>query len=206
MKKTLTLAAISITLAGCATSNLNYSNPQTYNIKNQEIINESFDVVWDRLVKNLSSDFFVINNIEKNSRIINVSFSTNKPSDYVDCGTSTREFSNAHGKKTYTYDPSDSARYTFTNSQGNAFNATRTSRLNGRTNIYLAPEGDGTIVNVNTKYVVDVDIKYHNFSNQYAGNDNFIFDFSTKTDFSTLDGVTCTARGNLEQRILNYAK
>lgn len=206
MKNILALTAISIALAGCATSELNYSYPQTYQIKNQEMINESFDVVWDRLVKNLSSDFFVINNIEKNSRIINVSFSENKPSKYVDCGTTTREFSNIRGKTSYTYDPADSARYTFTNGQGQAFNATRTSRLNGRTNIYLAPEGNGTLININTKYVVDVDIKYQDMTNKYVGNDNFVFDFSTKTNFSNLDGVTCTARGNLEERILNYAK
>ena len=203
----LSVASAALFLVGCATSNINYTKPTQQDIASSEFIGEPFDVIWDRLVKNLASDFFVINNIEKSSRIINVSFSSNKPSDYVSCGTSVREFKNARGKNIYTYDPADSARYTFTNQQGHAFNAVRTSRLNGRTNIYLAPEGSGTVVNINSKYVVDVGVQYYNLvNNQNAGSDNFIFDFSTKSEFSSTDGVTCTALGNLEQKILAYAK
>ncbi|RBP84249.1 hypothetical protein EBI01_05585 [Marinomonas rhizomae] len=206
MIKKLSIAATML-LTGCATSNMNYTKPSSQTIINQIVINEKFDTIWDRLVKNLASDFFIINNIEKSSRIINVSFSTGKPSDYVDCGNTVREFNNARGKSLYTYDPSDSASYTFTNLQGHAFNAIRTSRLNGRTNVYLAPEGEGTVISVNTKYVVDVDVKYYNIvNNQFAGNENFTFDFSTKSEFSNPGGVTCVARGNLEQKILSYAE
>ena len=204
MNKVILISAL-LALTGCATSGINYTKPKNYDVKNQTIIKEDFDKVWDRLVKNLSSDFFVINNIEKNSRIINVSFSTNTPSDYVDCGTSTREFSNARGKQTYSYNPADSARYTLTNAQGHAFNANRSSRLNGRVNIYLAPEGDGTLVSVNTKYIVEVGVKYYSVTNQPAGQDNFTFDISTKSDYHTQDGVTCVAKGNLEKIILDYA-
>ena len=205
--KNVTLILISLMfLTGCATSNLNYKKPQIHSIKNQEVISESFDIVWDRLVRNLSSDFFVINNIEKVSRIINVSFSTNKPSYYVDCGESIREFSNARGKETYIYNPADSAKYTLTNDQGVVAHATRSSRLNGRTNTYVAPQGKDTLINVNTKYIVNVNLKLWDLFNQYIGDQNSTFDFSTKTNFSGPDGLICTARGNLEQKILDYAR
>ncbi|MBT4732909.1 hypothetical protein HOB87_13200 [Candidatus Woesearchaeota archaeon] len=206
MKKINIVFICLITLSGCATSSLNYSPPSTsYTIKHSVQINEDFEVVWDRLVKNLASDFFVINNIEKNSRIINVSFSASKPTDFVDCGITTREFSNASGKYTYSYDPADPTKYSFANKQGHMFNAVRTSKLNGRTNIYLAPSETGTLLTVNTKYVVDVKIKYFNVNNQSAGNDEFVFDFSTKRKYE--DGeMVCTARGNLEDKILGYAK
>ena len=209
MKKINIIFISLITLSGCATSNMNYLPPSTSNkIEHSVQINEDFEVVWDRLVKNLASDFFVINNIEKNSRIINVSFSASKPSDFVDCGNTTREFSNARGKNTYSYDPADPTRYTFANKQGHMFNAVRTSKLNGRTNIYLAPSSTGTLLTVNTKYVVDVKIKYFNVNNQSTGNNEFTFDFSTKNKYISEngDGVVCTARGNLEQKIIGYAK
>ena len=80
MKKTLTLILILI-LGGCATSSINYTPPEITKIDNQVTIDEDFEIVWDRLVKNLASDFFVINNIEKSSRIINVSFSTNRSTE-----------------------------------------------------------------------------------------------------------------------------
>jgi hypothetical protein len=198
---------VPLTLIGCATSSFKYTPPSTgHQIENSIQIEEEFEVVWDRLVKSLASDFFVINNIEKNSRIINVSFFSSKPTDFVDCGNTTRQFSNARGKKTYSYNPADPARYTFSNDQGHMFNAVRSSKLNGRTNIYLAPSNTGTLLNVNTKYVVDVKIKYFNASNQPAGVDEFTFDFSTKNKYVLEDGVTCVAKGNLERKIVNYAK
>jgi len=192
-------------LAGCATSSFTYEPPKEHSITKQVIINEEFDVVWDRLVRNLASDFFVINNIEKNSRIINVSFSSTTPSSYVDCGITTRKFSNARGDNTYAYNPADSSRYTLTNEQGVLFNAIRTSKLDGRSNIYLAPSGTGTLLTVNTKYVVDVNVKYFNVNNQPGGNDNFTFDLSTKEKYQK-DGITCTAIGNLEQKIIDYSR
>jgi len=207
MKKTLTLSSILI-LSGCATSSINYTPPEITKVDNQVTIDEDFEVVWNRLVKNLASDFFVINNIEKSSRIINVSFSTNRPTEYVDCGRSVREFSNARGKNIYEYDPSETTRYTFTNDMGHMFNAVRSSKLSGRANIYLAPAGTGTDLSVNTKYVVDVDVNYYNASNQAAGSNEFSFDFSTKTPYvePTEGSVKCVARGNLEQRVIDYAK
>ncbi|MGY0626870.1 MAG: hypothetical protein ACW7DS_14280 [Paraglaciecola chathamensis] len=205
MLKKLSLALLLASLMGCATSSFTYAPPKERSITKQIKINEEFDVVWDRLVRNLASDFFVINNIEKNSRIINVSFSSSAPTSYVDCGITTRHFSNARGENTYTYNPADSSKYTLTNDQGALFNAIRTSKLDGRSNIYLAPSGTGSQLTVNTKYVVDVNVKYFDVSNMPSGNDNFTFDFSTKEKYEK-DGVICMATGSLEQKIIDYSK
>ncbi|MBZ0192340.1 MAG: hypothetical protein K8F34_11705 [Candidatus Kuenenia stuttgartiensis] len=204
MHKLFIRLIILIGLSGCATAKFNYAPPRIDTIQNQIEINADFDVVWDRLVKNLSSDFFVINNIDKNSRLINVSFSTNTPSDYVDCGTSTREFSNARGKNKYIYNPADSSRFTTTNA-GQLFNCIRTTRMNGRANIYISPTDTGTIVSVNAKYVIDVNVKSYDVYNNLVGNDNFAFDISTKTPM-VLEDCQCVSRGIIEERILNYAK
>ncbi|WP_147411169.1 hypothetical protein [Pseudomonas cavernicola] len=205
MLKTSLSVLLLTSLAGCATSSYTYAPPKEHTITKQIIINEDFDAVWDRLVRNLASDFFVINNIEKNSRIINVSFSSTTPSSYVDCGITTRKFSNARGDNTYAYNPADSSKYTLTNDQGALFNAIRTSKLDGRSNIYLAPSGTGTLLTVNTKYVVDVNVKYFDVNNLPGGNDNFTFDFSTKEKYEK-DGISCTAIGNLEQKIIDYSR
>lgn len=196
-------------LSGCATSKVDYTPPQPVKVENQVVVQEPFELVWDRLVRNLASDFFVINNIEKSSRIINVSVSSTKPTDFVDCGVSVREFSNAAGKRNYRYDPSESTQYTVANDMGHLFNVSRSGRLEARANIYVAPEGKNTtIVTSNAKYVVDVKMQAWNVYNQPAGADDFSFIFSTKEPYveTTPNGVTCVPRGNLEQRILDYAK
>lgn len=196
-----------VLVTGCATSSLDYIPPPVKQVENQVTVNAPFDEVWERLVKNLASDFFVINNIEKNSRIINVSFSSSSPQDFVSCGLSIREFSNARGKKTYQYDPASSARYTLTDNSGAVFNAVRTAKLNGRTNIYVAPSDMGsTIISVNTKYIVEVGQSFFNLQNQSAGSQNFTFDFSTKQHQQVSDRVICAANGSLEKKILDYAR
>lgn len=205
MKKTMPFFAIAL-LAGCgATSKLDYFPPVEYKKVNQIEINEEFEVVWSRLVKNLASDFFVINNIEKSSNIINVSFTASDPTRYVDCGSSERSFSNMRGDADYSYDPAGSATYTFTNPQGHVFNANRIGTLSGIANIYVSDEGETTVVNANVKYSVDVKIYYSNVVGNHAGTDNFTVDFSTKNNHTSPDGVICTSIGNLEQMILDYA-
>src|SRR3546814_8710634 len=64
--------------------------PTQPSLTNSRTVNAGFEETWDRLVRNLSSEFFVINNIEKASRIINVSFQTDAPERYVDCGVTHR--------------------------------------------------------------------------------------------------------------------
>jgi hypothetical protein len=78
--------------------------------------------------------------------------------------------------------------------------------LTGRTNIYLAPSSEGALLTINTKYVVDVQVKYFNVQNQSAGQHELTFDFSTKNKFTNEDGLICVAKGNLERKIIDYAR
>ncbi len=206
MKIKLLIVGIAVVtaLTGCATSTTNYAPPIAKTVQNNRQINQSFETVWDRLVKQLSSDFFVINNIDKNSRLINLSFSSQRPSDFVDCGRTSRTFKNARGDQNYTYNTADSSQFTSTNTEGHAFNVRRTAKLEGRTNIYVAPEGIGTLVSVNTKYVVNVTMSAIGFDGRNGGTENFTFDFSTKQPFT--DGqISCMALGVIESKILGLA-
>ena len=205
-RRVLLVVALILVTTGCVTSSFNYTPPAITEVDNQIIIGDPFDEVWDRLVKNLASDFFVINNIEKNSGIINVSFSSNTPTEFVSCGVSVRKFTNDWGTQVYEYDPSSSTQYTLGNILS-VRDVVRDTRLDGRTNIYVAPSDEGgTTVSVNTKYVVDVTLSYTDVYHKPAGGENFTFDFSTKQPQVTSDGITCVAKGNLEDKILDYAR
>ena len=188
-------------IAGCATSSMDYTPPSSQVVVNSKKVSKDFDRAWDDLVRQLSSDFFVINNIDKSSRLINVSFSTSKPSDYVDCGSTVRKFSNARGEQVYRYLAADSSQFALTNNQHAAFNASRETKLEGRVNIYVAPGAGGTDISVNTKYVFTVDAKIVNFDGTPAGRDTSTIDFSTKSPHSS-QALSCYAKGTLESRIL----
>lgn len=206
-------SSMSLVLASCASSTMEYARPSPASVNNAVSTQESFDVLWDRLVRNLSSDFFVINNVEKASRIINVSFSTKNPEKYADCGRSFRKFINARGENVYSYDVAESSVYTFVNPANNiAFNAYRDTKLEGRANIYVASDKSGTTTNVNIKYVLTIDVKFSNLAGAPAGSQSSTIDFSTKEPFegkrgsNGADPISCRSKGVLESKILDYAR
>ncbi|WP_156326586.1 hypothetical protein [Pseudomonas sp. NBRC 111127] len=201
MYKKVVLLLAGGTLVGCATSSMDYSPPTPAAVPNTRSVSTDFEKSWDQLVRQLSSDFFVINNIDKSSRLINVSFSTSRPSEYVDCGSTLRKFSNARGEQVYNYVTADSAKFAVTN-QNAAFNVSRETKLEGRVNIYVAPGKGGTDISVNTKYVFTVNAKIFGFDGSPVTVNPTTIDFSTKSPYTSPD-LTCYARGTLESRILD---
>lgn len=153
-------------LAGCVgpgISGLQYQGPTAdERVKNEILIHQSFDATWDALIGQLAKSFFVINNVEKASRIINISFSTDKPQEYVDCGVSERIFSYRSQKANYTYPVSGSNLYKYAGAWGPNQNlpyvasVMRKTTLEGRINVYVAPKDNETLVTVNTRYLLTI--------------------------------------------------
>jgi len=86
MKK-LVLASLSLCVLafGCA-GRLEYRPPNSIAPQQNSVeINKSKDAVWKIIVPAIGKNFFVINNLDKESGIINISYSGD-PERYVDCG------------------------------------------------------------------------------------------------------------------------
>jgi hypothetical protein len=156
-----------LTLAGCATvtpSDFGYAPPGGDSVvKNESLVSSSFDETWDRLVARLSSSFFVINNIDKASRLINVSFTTEEPQQYLNCGTTTRHFEHLNENRDYSYPVAGSSNFKVVAKGGPYHNLAivgeiaRRVSLEGRINVYVAPvDKSGTRVLVNAKYVMTI--------------------------------------------------
>lgn len=144
-------------------SGLQYQGPAVdERVKNEVLVNQSFDATWDALIGQLAKSFFVINNVEKASRIINISFSTDKPHEYVDCGVAERFFSYRSQKANYSYPVAGSSIYKFAGPWGPYNNLplvasmTRRTSLEGRINVYVAPRDNETLVTVNTRYILAI--------------------------------------------------
>ncbi|VVE82660.1 hypothetical protein PSP31120_03709 [Pandoraea sputorum] len=191
-------------MAGCASSTATYDAPVAQRVESTSTVDAKFDATWDRLVKNLASDFFVINNIDKNSRLLNISFSADKPSEYIDCGVSHRTFKNVRGESTYAYQTADSSTYTATNSSNVAYNVRRQTRVDGRVNVYVAPEGDKTSVSVNAKYVLTIDMAAAPLGGGLRDAAKMTADLSTKQPYMGAD-FSCVSRGVIERRIIEAA-
>lgn len=167
-----TILAILITivfhfLSGCATvgvSSYSYKEPTSFEIENEAFVPMPFDQAWDKLVRELATRFYVVNNIDKESRLINVSFSSNNPEQFVTGGTTTREFRRDGPTERISYDPASSSSFKtgwkwgpYKNLPSTGTLYRRTS-LEGRVNIYAAPDGDGMRMTVNCRYILTVKV------------------------------------------------
>jgi hypothetical protein len=196
-------------LAGCVSGQTDYSPPTAKVPKDafSKTLNKTKDVVWASTVPALGKDFFVINNLDKGSGLINVSYSGD-PHDFIDCGHISGFFSNARGRQDYSFDASTKdAQYTLWVSPV-AGMVDRHMNLDGRVNIIfesLTP--DTTKVTVNARYIVDRHAHMVGFDGRQGNNDNQIAFISTSQgNFPpSADGrqTVCVATGKLERDILN---
>jgi len=221
-----------LVLSGCATTLANtdqyYEPPSFEKVKNEVVLESDFNSTWDDLVGDLSKTFYVINNIDKESRLLNVSFSvTEGISGFVDCGVTERRFQLASRNEDVRYDVADPSEY-FINSatQTNQPNTMylhyyRRPILEGRANIYIAPQKDGkTKVMVNARYswkfrgefdgwlYMPLYDSHRRLENQLRIRDDNIGDpLSFNTNQLGGDGqgdsVQCISTGKFERDILN---
>jgi hypothetical protein len=203
MKKCLLMLIIAMFMAGCAGKTMYLPPTQAYKADNSIIVNKSRVEVWNQLVPALGSSFFVINNLDKESGFINVSYSGD-PEKYVDCGIIDSYVKNARGERTYRFPASSAYKEYETMENGqNLFFLKRKMNLEGRINIILQEvTQDSTLVTVNTKYVLTKDIMISN----PQGQSHYMSDsisFNTNGQGTYPQQTICYATGTLEQEVLN---
>ncbi len=218
-------------LTGCAKpgSFTNTMSPASeHNVVNEKYVETDPAVVWDQLVGEISKSYFMINNIDKGSRIINISYASNEADDYVDCGTSVVNVQmsslNKIGRPHYDIvvcDANELVIETGALNQGGIMapiicENKRRPTLEGRMNIYVAPQGSGTLVTVNSRYIVT--IKLSSVCHFYApagnlvqskdmGNTSYVCSLDSKRPelCEAPDGKSfmCRSKGRLEEEILS---
>ena len=234
MKKLILLLLVgTLHVIGCATpgsTTHTYARGNSYDVKNEKFINASPEAVWDTFVRELSKSYFMINNIDKESRIINVSFSSDNAAEYVDCGKGetkvTKSMLNKRGLDFYSFNICEKNQLVIEDgalNQGGIMapiicDVFRNPSLEGRMNIYVAPENGGTLVTVNCRYIVTVSIT--NDCEYYAPAGNLVqtnrkkdsytcsLDSKRPSSCETLkrESIFCSSTGKLEQEILSLVK
>ena len=200
----LSLSACVLALVGCATGKHNYVQPSEYkHNSNTKTINKSFDTLWRDAVASLGKQFFVINNLDKSSGLINVSYS-GSPEKYVDCGIHNSEVADIKGKRTYSIN--GASPYAEYETKDGLFitSITRKMSLEGRMNLLIQPiSTNQTSATVNTKYIINRAASFRSTDGRFgSANDTISFNTGGSDAFPT--GTTvCTSKGTLEQEVLN---
>jgi hypothetical protein len=207
----LLVLSATIAVAGCA-GKVDYVRPtKPATITNIKIIDKPRSVVWDSAIPELGKKFYVINNLDKSSGLINISYSGD-PQSYIDCGRITSYVKNARGERTYDFFGAK-AQQTYEIMNGNGlFFIDRKMSLEGRVNlIFEEIDSDTTRVTANTKYVVTRSGTVRSAANQFAQpfSDTVSFNSGGSALFpASSDGkaTECVATGELEREILSALK
>jgi hypothetical protein len=187
------------------------NNPR---IENTAILTAQFEKTWNRLVKSLSREFFIINNIDKESRIISVSFSTAEVSKYVDCGTAEVDDLASGASKILHLAESQSfnVRSWLDVAWGYGYVVrSRSTNVEGRMNIYVAPKDNGTEISVNSRYIVNVDVKHRLTQPRDTGLSVFglphreSYHVTFNTGKRSNGRMICQSTGKLEAAVLRMA-
>ena len=211
MKYFLIVMAI-IIASGCGvlTGNINYQSPDyDYKYNNSIVIDKEIDDVWMRFVPEIGKSFFVVNNIDKISGFINVSYSGD-PEKYVDCGTITSYVKNLKGERNYVFPGAKSFQqyeYVYNN---NLYFSARKMVLEGRANIIFEQlNSSKTKVTANTKYIITRTVNVTNVMGQSATPLIETINFNTgEISYFTLGAnkLKCRPNGKFEADILLLVK
>ena len=173
-----------------------------------------FNRAWDRFVRKLGQNFFVVNNISKESRFISISVGHNQAERFIDCGTLTQKVNS----KDWTFNPADNADFNESGFRTGTVVEHRVSGRAGRMNIVVAPKGPNTVFEVNTSYTLRMvesgRNEVRNLIGHVVSSENLQvmragFQFTTKTadeqPFGAVN-ITCQATGVWEQLVLDLAR
>lgn len=211
MRKLIFLLGLAAAVAfggGCAGKiNSNKIPPSEYDVQETKIYNKPYDSVWKAVVQSIGSSYFVLENIEKDSGILSLSFSAQTPDDIIDCGM-IEETGTVYMKK---YElkykgTANNITKTVLTDNGLTGTALRKFSVSGKSNILVKSVGSkSTQVTVKTRYVVELKynvllqgalapIQTHN-SMQFTGKE-----IGT---FNVPGSMTCRSKGTLERSIFD---
>lgn len=214
MKRLALIGLLAIgALSGCA-GKVDYVRPtvQPSTSMNSKIIDKPMATVWKAALPELGKQFFVINNLDKSSGLINVSY-TGDPEKYVDCGRITSYVMNARGKRTYDFPGARAQQsYEVMEPANGLFVIERKMSLDGRVNlVFEEVTPNQTRVTANTRYVVQRDLSIRNAASNFpqARSDTISFNSGAGASFPfSSDGkaTECVPTGELEREILQVIK
>jgi len=212
MKIIASLLAIAF-IPGCAWKSPDVRlNTATSPSANYKVIDKPREAVWDASVPELGKQFFAVNNLDKSSGLINISYSGD-PEKFIDCGNITSYVKNTQGERTYDF-PGARAQQTYEKMNGDVlFHIDRKISVGARVNLVFEEiNPNQTKVTAKTFYVVQKNVTARRADNNFSQSWSDSISFKTggssplPNDGNSAAATVCMANGELEREILSAIK
>ena len=118
------------------------------------VLNQPKAVIWAKMIPRLGKEFFTINNLDKTSGLVNITYQGD-PEKYVDCGSTESLVKNVRGQRTYNF-PVSRGDQEFEALMGRQlFIVSRKMVLESKMNLIFEEMGKGkTKITANANYVL----------------------------------------------------
>ena len=191
-----------------AGAQVSYEGPASYALENRIVLEQPRGVVWDRLVRNLRSDTFREVKENDGSDIIEVKFESTDPGNLIDCGRTMRSYTGDQSPQHVDYATADSAHYLTQDTQGETFNVTRLSLLEGRAIVTVEEAREVTTIAVRALFVWRIFLEYSDLEGRVSGSNGVIFYFTSDDPLSNegAGAPECVSKGLIENQILYHAR
>jgi hypothetical protein len=195
-------------IVGACAGKVEYTPPKLGTAKQEPVVVAgSRDQVWQKLINNLSQNFFVINNMDKASGFINVSYSGD-PEKFIDCGTIYSFVKNVSGERTYLFSGSVPFKQYEIMEKGQLYAVSRKMNLEGRINVLLESQSSNqTRVSTKARYIVTKNTSIQQIGGPSANFEQVLnFDSGNSAAFPPSgngSSASCVATGQLEHEIIS---
>ncbi|HTN94535.1 MAG TPA: hypothetical protein VMJ33_08145 [Gallionella sp.] len=211
MKIFAVLVAI-VCISGCARESYVILNTATPPLASYRVFDESRDAVWDASVLEFGKQSFVINNLDKASGSISLSYSGD-PQRFIDCGNITSHVKDSKGERTYDF-PSTKAQANYEVMAGDVlFNIVRKMSVEAHVSlVFKQVNPNQTEVTANTVYVVQKDVISRRADSNVSQSWSDSVTFSNRgaasfpNDVNSAATTVCKPTGELEREILAALK
>ena len=190
------------------------------------MLDKSYPKVWDDLVEKFSDRFYVINDMDKDLKKIQVSFQSSHPEYYVDCGETTRTYRHEGDIETHVYNDAESVSYRVADEKrqhpylSSYKFIKRNTYLEGNSVVYIKiNDNNKTFISINTIYKLYIEVTGQSYAKPSNGNpfmteklpaitEVLLFETNSPTTHTFDDGekITCSSKGKLEREILYFPK
>lgn len=202
---------VAFPLLACVSGSVSYTPPAPISgpATNVVTVAKPRDEVWRTFIPEIGKSFFVINNVDQGSGLLNVSYSGD-PERFVDCGQAYSKVKNLRGERVYRF-PAARAQQLYEMKDGdNIYVLNRSMALDGRANIVMEVIGPtSTRVTVTARYVVTRKVSAVQVGSRIPQLSEESLSFSTGQRAAFKTGstpTTCQPTGYFEQQVLALLK
>jgi hypothetical protein len=211
MKIFASLLAIAC-ISGCGEESYLVLNTATLPSDNYIVIDKPREAVWDESVPELGKQFFVIDNLNKSSGLINISYNGD-PEKFIDCGNIKSVVKSTQGEHTYDF-PAAKAQAAYDIMKGDVlFHIDRKMSLKVRVRlVFKEINPNQTQITANTFYVVQKDVTARRADNNFSQSWSDSVSFTTRgaspigNDINSAATSSCVPTRKLEREILSAIK